>query len=314
MNVVIYPSPNKELNINEKMFCTPPLELTYFKFIEDTTIISLEQTIQEFTVQLKPINSITILLDNYATFIINNLECILSNKHITFYINENDIHYLSSKPKTFDRYMRFRNKLIDNDHIYILAFYWYFYKKLYNIKPSNNICFPKFIVNINLNINNTPIMKVVLSGAISKQYPMRKHIRSLNHPSVKMISHADNIRGDDYYLFLNKHICAFSCCSNNSTPYIVNKFFEIPASGCLLLAYDEFIKEPLKEIGFIDGENYISCTKNNVAEKIEYICDENNIDIINKIRTCGYNLVKNNHTQMNMYELLITLIEKSKNK
>ena len=239
---------------------------------------------------------------------INNLECILSSKNITFYINENDIHYLNSKPKTFDRYMRFRNILINNDHIYVLAYYWYHYKKLYNIKPSNNICFPKFVEKC-LYINKTPIMEIVLSGSITKQYPMRKHIRSLNHSSIKILNHTDNIRGDNYHLFLNKYICAFSCCSNNSTPYIVNKFFEIPASGCLLLAYDEFVKEPLKEIGFIDGENYISCTKNNIVEKIEYICDENNIDVINKIRTCGYNLVKNNHTKMNRYELLMKLID-----
>lgn len=35
---------------------------------------------------------------------------------------------------------------------------------------------------------------------------------------------------------------------DKNTPYIINKFFEIPASGSLLLAYDEWVKDGLKEI------------------------------------------------------------------
>jgi len=40
------------------------------------------------------------------------------------------------------------------------------------------------------------------------------------------------------------------------------------------LAYDEYVKNPLMEIGFKDNKNYISCTKENVIDKINYICDE----------------------------------------
>jgi hypothetical protein len=67
--------------------------------------------------------------------------------------------------------------------------------------------------------------------------------------------------------YLSTFICCFTCCGNLATPYIINKFFEMPASGSLLLAYDEFVKEPLAQLGFIDTVNYISCTRHNIAEK-----------------------------------------------
>jgi hypothetical protein len=74
--------------------------------------------------------------------------------------------------------------------------------------------------------------------------------------------------------------------------------------------YDEHVKEYLKELGFQDGYNYISCNYNNIIEKINYICDINNIDEINKIRLNGYNLVLNNHTEKNRYNLINNLIKK----
>ena len=43
--------------------------------------------------------------------------------------------------------------------------------------------------------------------------------------------------------------------SNNNTPYIVNKFFEIPAAGCLLLAYDEYVQDALKELTLLISEH-----------------------------------------------------------
>ena len=95
---------------------------------------------------------------------------------------------------------------------------------------------------------------------------------------------------------------------NNNTPYIVNKFFEIPAAGCLLLAYDEYVQDALKEIGFIDMVNYISCDKQNIEEKIKYICNKDNLEEINKIRLNGFNLITNNHTIKNRYELLEKLV------
>ena len=93
---------------------------------------------------------------------------------------------------------------------------------------------------------------------------------------------------------------------------MINKCFEIPAAGCLLLLYDEHIKDPLKKIGFIDGINYISCNKVNLLEKIDFICNEKNIKIITDIRKKGQKLVYERHTLTKRYEQLYNLCKGSK--
>ena len=49
------------------------------------------------------------------------------------------------------------------------------------------------------------------------------------------------------------------------------------------------MKDGLKEIGFIDGENYISCNKENLIEKIEWICNGKNRDEVDRIRKMAMN-------------------------
>tara|TARA_B110001452_G_scaffold161442_1_gene134390 strand:- start:5710 stop:6630 length:921 start_codon:yes stop_codon:yes gene_type:complete len=304
MNIIIYPDPDKDLNVNEKLL-SHTLYLDNFEYFKDTEIKTMGE---KFNKIINKINSIFIFKDNYGCFLKTNIDFILKNKTIKFYILENDIHYLKSKSNAYNRYLLIRNNLINNTHINILAFYWYQYKNLYKINENNLICFPKFAPSNSITkFNNNPEMKILLSGSTSSAYPMRKYLKSLNHPLVKILTQQDNIRGQDYYKYINKFVCAFSCCSNKNTPYIVSKFFEIPATGSLLLAYDEFVKEPLKELGFIDGVNYISCNKENIIEKINWICDINNIEEINKIRKKGQELVINKHTLKNRFNLINSL-------
>lgn len=304
MNIIIYPG-SKELNVNERMFGTPLFNYNFI-FIKETDCSSLEE---QFSKNINKIKSIIILLDNYGTFIPGNIDFIIKNKHINFYMHECDIHYLPGRVKSQKRYKMLRDKLKYNSHIFILAYYWYHYKKIYDINPNNVICFPKFVLTKNiLEINYNAKMKVLLSGSISGVYPMRRYLRKLNHPDVELLDHSQNIRGDDYIKYLNSYICAFTCCSNINTPYIVNKFFEIPAAGCLLLAYDEHVKDAMKEIGFIDNVNYISCNKENLKYKIEYICNIRNLKKINTIRLNGFKLITSEHTIKNRYDLLQKIV------
>ena len=304
MNIIIYPG-SKELNVNERQIATPLFDYNFI-FMTDQEISSLKEIFQD---KVNEIKSIIILLDNYGKFIEKNIDFILNNKTIKFYIHENDIHYLTSKPSAAQRYKKLRDKLKYNSHIFILAYYWYHYKKIYDINPNNVICFPKFVLTKNiLEINFNAKMKVLLSGSISGVYPMRRYLRKLNHPDVELLDHSQNIRGDHYIKYLNSYICAFTCCSNINTPYIVNKFFEIPAAGCLLLAYDEHVKDAMKEIGFIDNVNYISCNKENLKYKIEYICNKKNLEKINIIRLNGFKLITSEHTIKNRYDLLLKIV------
>jgi len=310
MNIIIYPDPDKENLKKVENMLSQPLFLDTFTYFKDTEIKTMEE---KFNKIIDKINSIFIFKDNYGCFLEENIDFILKNKTIKFYILENDLHYLKSKQNAYNRYLLLRNNLINNTHINILSFYWYQYKKLYKINESNLICFPKFVPDNSITkFNNNPEMKILLSGSTSKAYPMRKYLKSLNHHLVKILTQQDNIRGQDYYKYINKFVCAFSCCSNKNTPYIVSKFFEIPATGSLLLANDEFVKEPLKELGFIDGVNYISCNKENIIEKINWICDINNIEEINKIRKKGQELVINYHLLKNRYDIIKNLVSVKK--
>jgi hypothetical protein len=114
--------------------------------------------------------------------------------------------------------------------------------------------------------------------------------------------------GHDYIKHLNKYLCCFTCCSSKWTPYIIGKFFEIPSSGSLLFAYDEFVKDELNKFGFIDGVNYIGCTLTNMEEKISYILDPVNLEKINEIRKNGYEFVWKYHKQIDRLKYIDNFI------
>ena len=300
LNLVIYPS-GKELTFNEQMFARRYKKLNFI-FIGDDYAQDLSKIIS------KSIKSIVILLDNYGHYIEKNIDIITSSKHIRFFIHENNIHYLKSKSKSYDRLLKLRKQLIDNDHIYILSYYWYHYNKLYNVRSNNLICFPNFVFKKEIpTFNYNIFLRIFLHGNISKYHPMRKYLKKMKHDKVDMLSENTEYDRLDVINELNKYVCGFTCCMNRDMPYIGKEFFEICGSGALLLAYDEYVKEPLRNIGFLDGENYISCSKDTILEKIEYIIDRKNLREINRIRKNGYELVKKNHTNINRYNLLYRL-------
>lgn len=314
MNLIIYPDPNKVLNVNERQFITIAKYISGPKYIliEDTKIESLEKSIKEIKDKNLDIKTITILIDNYATFIYNNLDTILKNKNIIFFIHENDLHKSRDRLEIFNRYYALRKELKNNHHIKILAYYWYDYQRRYEIPNKNLICFPKFAHSHDVQeINKNPINKILLSGAISRAYPMRQYVLNLNNPNVDVLNLKDKIKGSDYVRYIGNYLCCFTCCLNGKMPYLINKFFEIPCSGSLLLAYDELVVEPMKELGFIDGENYISCNKKNLVEKINWICDEKNREEIDRIRLNGLNLIKERHTDYHRYKFLKEIIEEN---
>lgn len=206
------------------------------------------------------------------------------------------------------------NKIISykvfNSMDIIFSSYAYIFHKYYPEINKNKIKWLPHSVfdNFKVNINNTPIKKVLLSGFINKEiYPARYHLLNLSKKyDIDVLHHPghDNLKnkldtyvGKDYIIHMNKYIACFTCCASKKFSYIVNKFFEIPMSGSLLLAFDEYIKNEMIELGFIDGENYISVTFDNMEEKIKYVLDENNRKEIDKIRINGYNLVNSKHLQ-----------------
>lgn len=193
----------------------------------------------------------------------------------------------------------------------IFATYAYCFNKFYpTINPNKVIWYPhsaRFIIDFNHN----PTNKILISGRITKsQYPNRFKILQLSekdnflhYEKPKLNGYRaknqddinNKIYGKKYYQLLNKYLICFTCDANSSRPYLVAKHFEILASGSLLFTCNPFTKCYFRELGFIDGEDYIGCNGKNINKKIQWLKDPNNLDEINRIRLNGYNKIKLNH-------------------
>jgi len=227
----------------------------------------------------------------------NYIEIFLKKKKYFILSYATDLH---SKNNIYnDEKQKLRDLIHNFDNVYICANYYYCYTRFFNINPKRIIKYPPFVDNdFYVEYNNNPINKILLSGTKTKEYPARKklnYIAGYNN-NVEVLKNGIYL-GHEYIKYLNKFLCCFTCCANKALPYIIGKFFEIPSSGSLLLAYDEFVKDELNNLGFIDGENYISCTLNNMEDKIAYILDPNNLEEINRIRKNGYEFVWKYHKQ-----------------
>ena len=88
--------------------------------------------------------------------------------------------------------------------MYILAYYWYFYKDIYNINERNLIKFPRFVVKTNIfEVKTNVKSKILLSGSITNNYyPMRKYVSELKHQSIDRLNRGSNITGENYINFL----------------------------------------------------------------------------------------------------------------
>jgi len=254
-----------------------------------------------------------LLFWNTNTFVQKNINDILDNNWIKC-IYFDDLH------QTSGRIINFRNLIIKHFD-YIFSTYAYVFDKFFAVtSPEKIIWYPHSVNNkFTVDFNKNPINKILLTGCIEKNiYPFRNYVNSLSkkYPIVRLEQIYYNkqnhdIIGHNYIKHINKYIASVACCSNEKTPYIVSKFFEIPASGALLIAYDEFVVEPLQHLGFMDGINYISVNYKNIEEKIMFITDSNNKELIDKIRFAGYSLVWKNHTLLNRTKLIDDIVNKT---
>lgn len=210
-----------------------------------------------------------------------------------------------------------RIPVISNSHL-ILATYAYEFIRWGLPQPSKLYLYPHAARWV-IDFNNNPIKKVLISGRLSDIYPDRKFVTDIGikNPDKYDILKANmnykdpnqnstTIVGIKFYQYLNKYLC---CFLDSAREYILAKVFEICASGSLLLYLNTEIIEEFKLLGFIDGENYISCTRDNLHEKVNWILDPNNLDQVNKIREQGYQLIKNKHTYIKRFEEILFLLE-----
>ncbi|HEX5732714.1 MAG TPA: glycosyltransferase [Blastocatellia bacterium] len=157
-----------------------------------------------------------------------------------------------------------------------------------------------------LAFNKHPVNAILLSGVVDDYYPLRMRMKALcdkgsypilthQHPGYRCdFDHeTDTSIGRGYAKRINTYRAAFT--DSSKYRYSVAKYFEIPATGALLLA-DCAVSEPLRRIGFIEGVHYLGVSNEDLEEKIEYTLDENNHDELDEVRRNGQELVWGRHT------------------
>ena len=282
--------------------------------IDDLPFLSLD-VIKSFCDSITPS---VILIWMCSSYILKNKKFLCNTKNsnvnikLCWYIDDlhNNIKQRFSILKFFD---------------VILNSYEYCFNKFYG-SGYNTYWFPHYVnENLikNIEFNNDPVPKIFLSGQITQHiYPARhkaliiakndERIYYLSHPGYKERNKHDYC-GSKYYSLMNNFLAAFTCCARNDRPYIVSKFFEIIACGTLLIAYDEFVKEELRMLGFVENENYISCTMENMQDIFDYVLNPVNIENINVIRKNGFELSKKNSFLCNRVNNFCKFIEKKYN-
>jgi hypothetical protein len=197
----------------------------------------------------------------------------------------------------------------------IFSSYAYEYTRWKLPQPKNLFLLPHSGAWI-IDFNENPINKILISGRVSNTYEDRLFMYKLAETNNKLeilkcdFSYTEKNKNnllceENFYKYLNKYLC---CFVDTARDYMLAKIFEICSSGSLLLTMNENIKDIFSDLGFIDNHNYISCNKENIIQKIDFITNPNNIHIINNIRKNGYELVKSNHNFINRYNMLLDIL------
>lgn len=152
--------------------------------------------------------------------------------------------------------------------------------------------------------NDRPENALFVSGASGIYYPMRNRVRALLQQGNYSIVSQDH---PGYYSFdydrhqsvgsafakkINQYRAAFT--DSSIFNYTLAKYFEIPATGALLVA-DDAVSGPLTQLGFIGHQHYLPVSENDLEEKIAFVLDERNHYELDQIRRKGQELVWSRH-------------------
>ena len=253
-------------------------------------------------------NKCIVLCVTYDDFDMSLIKC--DNVQIIYKID--DLH----------PYKEIRNKCIETADIIVSPYQYLFntteIKNMYkNINLPKTFYIPYSAVDDffeNIKYNNKPINKIFVSGCVDDRYPLRhfikfdnkfkQYIDSLDHPSYSNYSH--NCINTVYYNKLNEYLCCFVDAS--AYKYILLKIFEICSVGSLLLV-DDIIENELNILGFYNNINCIFCNKNNLEDKIKWILNNENRQLVDNMRKLGLELVRNKHATSNRSEQFNIIVE-----
>jgi Glycosyl transferases group 1 len=190
----------------------------------------------------------------------------------------------------------------------ILTTYAYCWSKLYpelsykRVEWIPHSASPDFM----LSLNRCPKNSIFLSGAINEAYPLRQRMLKLHGEgsyAIEYLRHPGYYCGYNYESDANigrgyaqRIHGARAGFADSVFPhaYLVAKYFEIPATGALLLA-DDSVSPYLAKLGFEANRDYVPVSQKNLEEQIRYVLAENNHEELDRVRLNGQILVQQQH-------------------
>jgi len=168
----------------------------------------------------------------------------------------------------------------------------------YNIKDNPTILIPMPSNNFQAWYPNRLIISKICSN-----------VKMLNHPGYTHYpTYTNRVFQDKYNVDPNILPLEFSkafgvICDSSVYHYLLAKHFEIMASGALLIC-DEYGKNLLEKLGYIDNIHFVSYTIYNIAHVMEKLKEPSSFM---NIRESGYNFTKDNHMVSNRVKSIIEI-------
>lgn len=199
----------------------------------------------------------------------------------------------------------------------ILSPYAYLFDKFYpQLRGAKRAAWVPHSVSTDfmLPYNAHPENAILLSGCLEYYYPFRQQMKRLHeqqsyaiayHPHPGYGSNYDYDKdadvGQGYAAKINSYRVGFT--DSTQYKYVVAKYFEIPATGALLLA-DDAVAAQLKEMGLRENRHYLPVSTDDLEEKVQYVLEEKNHKELDEIRRRGQKLIWKQHKTSDRAKLI----------
>jgi hypothetical protein len=169
---------------------------------------------------------------------------------------------------------------------------------------------PEFLLPLNESAENV----IFLSGKINDNYPLRQRLKALaddtelhivHHPHPGYHCNHDHatsgVVGARYARRINASRAAFTDASKFN--YLLAKFFEIPATGSLLLG-DAAVENELAQLGFHQRVHYIPVSDATLEGELRHVLDARNHAELDEVRRRGQHLIRTRHKTSDRAKLI----------
>ena len=269
---------------------------------------------------------------NYIEVLINYLKSVNLFYNLRLLITLHDWPKVLARysPKKWHRKLHTNQKLDFNVHFFDKGtkdtnlYYKYLSTYFNNITKKNLSIYPNFCNDnfISEKKNMNPINKIIFTGSTQGNvYYQRLTFKNYCLKNSDKTYILKNIPQNEYLNEIYKYKSGFIGPANWNIKwqrngyreyinfFITTKFFEYSALGLLLLVHDD-LKDEVEKLGYKDKESCILTNENNYDEKVYFIRNLQNINIINKIREKGKQITINNYSEKINQKILINQINK----